>query len=259
MNIFLKWLFLFIGFLACIFPAILYFSHFGLTKEITPIYALSNDMALWGLFGDFIGGTTGTLISAAAFIAVYFTLQQQRKALQKQEDEINEMKRQSRIARLENLLLQTTSHFDSQLERAYDFTFTNPYTGAETKTTETLRTHLIGISFLEYRDIKSYIFPMLQDDYHKVCIAVALKKNLLIPFSDLMLTSDTICTLWLAMNEISDNDVATKYHKYKYSLVFLDMYKGMLTTQMVENCFDFDKLIELIDSDADYQDILKVL
>ncbi|MCV3290726.1 hypothetical protein LZT28_21290 [Aeromonas media] len=259
MNNFLKWIFLFLGILLCVIPVILYFSQFGLTKEHIPIYALSHDMALWGQFGDFIGGTTGTLISAAAFIAVYFTLLQQGKALQKQEDELSEMRLQSKISRLENLLFQTTHHFDNQLDNVYKFTFKNPYTGEETTENEKLRIHLIGISFLEGRDVNTHIFPMLRDDYHRVCIALALKEQLSLALTELMLTSDTICNLWLAINKLSDNDLTTKHHKYKYLLVFSEMYNGMLITPLVADCFDFDKIEDLVGSGADYSEILKIL
>ena len=57
----------------CMFPLALYFYTFH--------GDLSTTQSDWGVFGEYVSGTVGTLFSAAAFLALLVTLWQQRKQI----------------------------------------------------------------------------------------------------------------------------------------------------------------------------------
>lgn len=256
----LKLRYLFLGFFVCTLPVLVYFLNFGTTKDYKLIYELSHDMTIWGQFGDFIGGTTGTLISAAAFAAVYFTLQQQRESIRKQEEELAEMKRQSQISRLENILNQTTIDLESQLKQRHSFTHVDPFTGLPIEFDCTLQDHLAGLSTLDGRDLNSlYIFPMPFLELQKTFAIITLTEELRSQIAEFIMTAETICHLLLAINELSIDDVATKYYKYKYLLVFTVLHDCNLNTETLNKCFDFKKLNDIINSNTPISEVLKIL
>ena len=62
----------------------------------------------WGIFGDYVGGTLGTLFSFAAFVGVLITIRIQDKQLRHQEQ-------QSHRDELQRLLASTSSNLDGWL------------------------------------------------------------------------------------------------------------------------------------------------
>jgi hypothetical protein len=61
---------------AIAFFLILYFAHFSRFSD-----ELSSDPQHWGLFGDYLGGTLGTVFSFLAFIGLFLTIRLQRNQL----------------------------------------------------------------------------------------------------------------------------------------------------------------------------------
>ncbi len=240
---------------AILTPPYFYFSEFGALSR----YSWQNDQS-WANFGSFIGGTVGTLISAAAFIAVYLTLRQQREALQRQDEELSEMKRQSKISRLENILNQATTNFDTQLKQTHTFSHIDPFTKSPIELSGKLESHLAGLTVINNRDLNAmYIFPMPLPDLQKIAATESIIENLRLPLAEFILTADIICSLLMDISNISTNDIAIKHYKHRHLITFLSLHEGNLTTENINKCFDFTAIIDAVDSNSPISEILKTL
>jgi hypothetical protein len=251
---------LFVGLFICALPILIYFYHFGVTDDYKLNYVLSNRMEIWGQLGDFIGGTTGTLISTAAFIAVYLTLQQQGTSLKNQEDELTTLKIQSKIARLENILNQSITDLENQLKQKCTFTYIDPFTNATIEFSEKLESHLAALTVIKNLDLNSsYIFPMPLFELQKIAVADSIMEKLRLPLAELILTTDIICSLLISINEISEDDIAIKHYKHRHLITFLTLHEAGLATENIDKCFDFKEIIRVVDSNSTISEILKVL
>lgn len=77
---------------------------------------ISDDPAIWGTFGDYIGGVVGTVIAFSVFLATLKIIQLQKEAMDLQKQELEEtrkeLKKSSNAQELQATLLKE-QHFDN--------------------------------------------------------------------------------------------------------------------------------------------------
>ena len=77
---------------------------------------ISDDPAIWGTFGDYIGGIVGTVIAFSVFLATLKIIQLQKEAMDLQKQELEEtrkeLKKSSNAQELQAILLQQ-QYFDN--------------------------------------------------------------------------------------------------------------------------------------------------
>ncbi len=118
----MRWLLAILGILGVIailtIPTFYYYLKFHNSFMLRNFLAkLSDDPAIWGTFGDYLGGTLNPIISFLAFIGLLYTIRQQAQEMKATRDELERTaEQQSRQSEIFNLQ-QFESTFFSLLEQ----------------------------------------------------------------------------------------------------------------------------------------------
>ena len=105
----MRWLLAILGVLGVIailtIPTFYYYLKFHNSFMLRNFLAkLSDDPAIWGTFGDYLGGTLNPIISFLAFIGLLYTIRQQAQEMKATRDELERTaEQQSRQSEIFNL------------------------------------------------------------------------------------------------------------------------------------------------------------
>ncbi|UNP90541.1 hypothetical protein MNZ22_10405 [Aeromonas encheleia] len=191
-------------------PIILYFKKFGFDSQLNLNLSFSDNQNDWALFGSFVGGTVGPIISGVAFLGIWKTYQLQQKQLQQASD-------QRKSEDIQHLITTTSERIDSILSTQIDLHSLTPQFFQENK--EYTIKKAIGYMGATTRSKHTYHLLIIQ----------SIQSDIPIELSQIIDEMESLSWLIQHQEEIFHDKTLADY--------YLVRYQGMLKDMMDANIY----------------------